>query len=95
MAITSNPPSTAPITHRLPWPGRAEYALSGHGLLTLSVHNGDLLRCETGVLWITRDGHLRDLVLKPGAGHRVQGPARLRVSAFGAARLSVIAGAPA
>lgn len=95
MAITSPLPSTTPAARPPTWPGRAEYALSGDGLLTLSVRDGDLLRSETGVLWITRDGHLRDLVLKPGAGHRVQGHARLRVSAFGAARLSVIAGEPA
>lgn len=94
MAPSSTTLSKALIARPPLWPGRAEFALTDRSLLTLSVRDGDLLRSESGAIWITRDGHLRDLVLAPGAGHRVQGDARLLVSGFGAARLTVIAGAP-
>lgn len=95
MTHSSTHPSNARMAQGPSWPDRAEFTLTEGSLITLNVRDGDLLRSESGAVWITRDGHLRDIVLAPGAGHRVRGPARLRVSGFGAAHLAVIAGAPA
>ncbi|MFZ2855054.1 MAG: DUF2917 domain-containing protein [Rhodocyclaceae bacterium] len=68
--------------------------LARRELLALDRARGCLLTCESGELWITRDGSADDLILGAGESWRVEGNGELVVSALRPALL-VIAHPPA
>lgn len=68
--------------------------LAQRELLALDRARGLLLTCQSGELWITRDGSAEDLILAAGQSWRVEGDGELVVSALRPALL-VIAHPPA
>jgi len=44
---------------------------------------GTSVTCISGCLWITRDGCLKDVELRPGESYRVEDATRVIVTAFG------------
>jgi len=43
---------------------------------------GATVRCVRGLLWITQDGHRRDIVLEPGQSHLIDDDSRAIVFAL-------------
>lgn len=73
---------------------RTEIRLVDQHLLTLSVRAGNLLRSAGGTVWGTVDGEPDDILLVPGDVHVLTRDCKLRVSAFGHARLEVYGHGP-
>lgn len=73
---------------------RTEIRLDEQHLVTLSVRAGDLLRGGDGTVWATVDGEPDDILLEPGDMHVAPRDGKLRVSAFGHARLEIYGRAP-
>ena len=65
-------------------------ALARRELLALDRARGYLLTCESGELWITRDGSVDDLVLGAGESWRVEGDGEFVVSALRPALLVIV-----
>lgn len=64
-------------------------ALARRELLALDRARGCLLTCQSGELWITRDGSAEDLILAAGQSWRVEGNSELVVSALRPALLVI------
>lgn len=63
--------------------------LARREMLRISDARGDLIRCNTGELWITLDGDLRDVVLSAGANWRIEGDGPVVVSALQPSAFSI------
>ena len=63
-------------------PVRTSLQLGAHDMLSLRLRAGDQLRGERGMVWITEDGKLADILLAPGDCHRVAQDGALNVSAL-------------
>ena len=57
-------------------------SLPRHVSLGLQRHAGDRIECVSGVVWVTQDGDLRDIVLNAGESFRLDRSGRALVSAL-------------
>lgn len=71
------------------------WAVSALDGVDLRVRKGDVVRSCVGTVWLTFEGHLRDIVLAPGESYRVEFDARAMITGFGAAKVQIDAASAA
>ena len=65
------------------------FELSRRDLVALPAVSGQVVRCQRGLLWLTRDGDLRDILLAAGQRWCVKGGGQLVISALEDAAFSI------
>lgn|GEM_PF-4885600 len=74
----------------LGWRTRTELVFQGDRVVELELRDGDVVRSETGMIWLTESGRAGDILLRAGEAMTIAGERRFWVSSFGASLLSIV-----
>jgi hypothetical protein len=70
--------------------GRSTLSLARDGLLALRDAQGTQILCHEGVIWVTQEGDIRDIIIGPGDALTVRAPGLTVVTAVQPSTLTLV-----
>ncbi|HEX7813110.1 MAG TPA: DUF2917 domain-containing protein [Burkholderiales bacterium] len=63
--------------------------LANEGLLSIRHGQSARIRCNTGMLWITEEGEVKDTILSAGDTYTIRHPGLTLLTSFGSSRVTI------